>query len=547
MKGKYSYKTKKELTEILTDLEYKYESLKDSYNKDITEYERSKKDVEVSRERYRTLVENLNEIIYTLDLKARVTYVTPNIKEISGYSPSELIGKPFIQFVHPEDKKGRLKLFAKIILGIKIPSEYRFVTKDGRSVWVRTCARPLSRKGRIKGIQGVLTDITDLKKAEQELIAAKNRAEESDRLKSAFIANISHEIRTPMNGILGFAELLKNPALNENSQREYINIIKKSGKRMLNIIDNLIDISRIDTGQMKVSISDTDINAQIEDIYKFFKPDAENNNIDLSFQKGLPDKDALVKTDGEKIYAILVNLIKNAIKSNRDCSIEFGYQYTDKFLKFFVIDNGIGIPEEYSDTIFNRFVQVSPSRKTKSEGSGLGLSISKAYAEMLSGEIWLDKNKKKGSAFYFIIPYKPSDSKGAFEENKQTFDQEAIIKNLKVIISEDEEISKKLLTEMIKKHCREIIYTQSGTETVKTVKNNPDTDLILMDIEMPEMDGYKATRKIRSFNKNVTIIAQTANALPDDRKKAIEAGCDNYLSKPLNKKNILSLLQKYFY
>ncbi len=247
------------------------------------------------------------------------------------------------------------------------------------------------------------------KQAEKELIIAKGKAEESDRLKSAFLTNVSHEIRTPMNGILGFAELLKEPGLTGGDQQEYIRLIEKSGARMLNIIDDIVNLSEIESGQVKVSVSETNVNGEIIDIYTFFKPEAEQKGLQIYYKNALPANEAIIKTDQNKLFAILSNLVKNAIKFTNQGSIEFGYEKKDKYLEFFIKDSGIGILPEHSEFIFEKFRQVNESLSRAYQGAGLGLAISKAYVEILGGRIWVEsdpesKSGGKGSTFYFTIP-----------------------------------------------------------------------------------------------------------------------------------------------
>ena len=221
----------------------------------------------------------------------------------------------------------------------------------------------------------------------KELLKAKEQAEESDRLKSAFLANMSHEIRTPMNGILGFAELLKEPGLTGKEQQDYIRIIEKSGARMLNIINDIVDISKIEAGLMKLEIQDSNVNEQIQDIYTFFKPEVEAKGMILSFHTPLPTIEAILKTDREKVYAILTNLVKNAIKYSNTGIIEIGYNKRDSDLEFYVKDTGIGIPNDRHGAIFERFIQADIPGEWAQQGAGLGLSITKAYVEMLGGKI----------------------------------------------------------------------------------------------------------------------------------------------------------------
>ena len=240
----------------------------------------------------------------------------------------------------------------------------------------------------------------------KELIAAREKAEEGDKLKSAFLANMSHEIRTPMNGILGFAELLKKPHLTGNEQQKYIRIIEKSGARMLSIINDIIDISKIEAGLVNLDIKKTNVNDQIEYIYTFFKPEVEDKGMKLLYKKTLSAQESIIKTDGEKVYAILTNLVKNAIKYSKDGKIEIGCKKKDENLEFYVKDTGIGIPKERHEAIFERFIQADIADKMAHQGAGLGLSITKAYVEMLGGKIWLESKKEIGSTFYFTLPYR---------------------------------------------------------------------------------------------------------------------------------------------
>jgi PAS domain S-box-containing protein len=380
-----------------------------------------------------------------------------------------------------------------------------------------------------------------------ELTIALEQAKESDRLKSAFLTNMSHEIRTPMNGILGFTELLKEPNLSSDDQQDYIQTIQISGARMLNTINSIVDISKIESGLMKVDIKETNINEKIEFTYKFFKPEAEIKGLQLLFKNSLPAKEAIIKTDNEKVYGMLTNLIRNAIKFTYEGSIEFGYEKKGEYLEFFVKDTGIGIPQNQHKIIFERFRQGSESHNRGYEGSGLGLSIAKSYVEMLGGEIWVESEEGKGSIFYFTIPYNAvSEEKIEIVNAVSAEHKEVEIKNLKILIVEDDEISYSFLTRVLQKISHEVLHAITGVQAVEACRNNPDLDLVLMDIRMPNMDGNEATRQIRQFNKDVIIIAQTAFAFSGDREKAIEAGCNNYITKPINYILLKELINKYF-
>lgn len=362
---------------------------------------------------------------------------------------------------------------------------------------------------------------------------------------------MSHEIRTPMNGILGFAGLLKEPELSGEQQIEYIQIIEKSGIRMLNIINDIISIAKIESGIMDIHLSETNINNQLQFVYDSLKLDADHKKLKLSFTHSLPDDEAVITTDSEKFYGILSNLVKNAIKYTDKGTIEFGYAVKEENVEFYVKDTGIGIPKEKVEVIFERFIQADISDKMARQGAGLGLSISKAYAEMLGGKIWVDSEESKGSTFFFTLPCNiNTDKKVNITDgfNVDTEEKTVIPENLglKVLIAEDDKASEMLISIQLEKFSREILKVNTGTRAVEACLNNPDIDLVIMDIQMPGMNGYDATRKIREFNKKVIIIAQTAFALEGDKEKAIEAGCNNYISKPISQDALLSLVQSFF-
>ncbi len=379
----------------------------------------------------------------------------------------------------------------------------------------------------------------------------KQRAEESNRLKSAFLANMSHEIRTPMNGILGFTGLLKEPELSGEEQQKYIQIIEKSGARMLNIINDIVSISKIESGIVDINLSETNINNQLQFVYDFLKLDADNKNLKLSFTCALPEKEAIIKTDSEKFYGILSNLVKNAIKYTDKGTIEFGYTNKGEEFEFYVKDTGIGIPKERQEAIFERFIQADIVDKMARQGAGLGLAISRAYVEMLNGRTWVESEEAKGSTFFFTIPCNIdyvkniNNTTNVFSENKS---KPIIPKKLglKVLIAEDDEASEMLISIELEKFSREILKVTTGIDAVEICRQHPDIDLVLMDIQMPGMNGYEATREIRKFNKDVIIIAQTAFALIGEKDKAIEAGCNDYIAKPIKKAELQSLIQKNF-
>jgi len=487
--------------------------------------------------------------IVITDTLGKIDYVNPKILEITGYELDEIIGKNPRIFISENNLPNYYKdILDAISNGKTWRGELQIKKKNGQLYWGLVSISPIiNQKGNITHYLIVKEDITKLKKFEQDLILEKEHAEESDRLKSAFLANMSHEIRTPMNGILGFTELLEKPDLTGEQQQKYIRIIQKSGARMLNIINDIVDISKIESGQMVLLISETDVNELIDSIYSFFKPEVEQKGMQFSFDCSLSGKNAIIKTDQEKLYAILTNLVKNAIKYTEKGSIEIGYRSKPSELEFYVKDTGVGISDNQKEVIFKRFRQVSEKLSRNKEGAGLGLSISKAYVEMLGGKIWVESEHGKGSTFCFTIPAELKSKSDKFERfSKLPPKDKKLIENLKLLIVEDDEISNLFITALVQNNRHKVIYAKNGIEAVEACKNNPDIDLILMDIRMPEMDGFEATRQIREFNKDIIIIAQTAYGFTGDREKALNAGCTDYISKPILIKELQTLMLKYF-
>ena len=379
-----------------------------------------------------------------------------------------------------------------------------------------------------------------------KLRIAKEKAEESDRLKSAFLANMSHEIRTPMNGIIGFSELLKGADLESKDSQKYLSIIQGAGNRLLNLINNLIDISKIESGQIETHPKEVDVKTQLMDILDFFKPEAAAKNLELSLNIILPEMAYRIVIDYDLSYAILINLVKNAIKYTDKGSIEFGCRrHSDKELLFYVKDTGIGIPDDRKHAIFDRFVQADIADQEAREGAGLGLAITKAYVELLGGKIWIEDIAEVGTIFKYVLPFISVEDKEINERNnrKTNINQ---MKKLNILIVEDQEASDLLLTIPLERQGHQLFHAADGRAAILLCREHPEIDLILMDIKMPNMDGYEATRQIRIFNKEVIIISQTAYALAGDREKSINAGCNEYLTKPIDMEKLRSLVEKYF-
>jgi PAS domain S-box-containing protein len=522
--------------------------------RDITMRKEAQNALLESELKYRSFFENNMDAILLTSCDGKTLSANQAACDMFGYSSDELVklGRSGV-----EDKNDtRLSILIKERdLRGNAKGEVTFRHKDGTRFPAEISSSIFKNKeGHSRGSM-IIHDITERKRVENELILAKELAEKSDKLKSAFLANMSHEIRTPMNGILGFTELLKEPMLTGEEQKEFIGYIEKSGERMLNLINDIISISKVESGQLEVSLSTTNINEMVEEICLFFRHEAELKTISLRFSDHLPPESAIISTDREKVNAILTNLVKNAIKFTKSGSIEIGYNYKAGYLEFYIKDTGIGIRPELKELIFERFRQGSESLIRNYEGAGLGLSISKGFVEILGGKIWVEANSdislasqhRTGSTFFFTIPYIPlkQEKDNLLKIIRKAEDQNQN-KNLKILIAEDDEISELLISINVGRISNNVMKVRSGSEAIEFCRNNPDIDLVLMDIKMPLMDGYEATRQIRKFNKHVIIIAQTAYGLNGDREEAIDAGCNEYISKPVNLATLNNLIKSYF-
>ena len=414
-------------------------------------------------------------------------------------------------------------------------------------------------------------DITEIRKMVVDLTIAKEKAEESDHLKTAFLNNLSHEIRTPVNGILGFLQLMQEEELKEEEWDEYFGIINKSADRLMKTINDIVEVSQIQLGQRKPKISTTNVSLLTDQVFDYYKHEALNKGLDFIVNK--PSDIGFIESDDEKLKSILSILVENAIKFTCSGSIQFGYKLTDytyneqdgsieqglpcqiedcskerpQAIEFYVKDTGIGIPDDKHLVIFDRFIQVDVSNTRHFEGSGLGLSIAKAYVEMLGGTIGVESQPGKGSLFYFTLPYVLRMEQGKSLTNEGDIFNEAELPGMKILVVDDDLPSAHLLSVMVKRYGTQIINAGTGMEAIAICKTIPDIDMVLMDIKMPGTDGYEATRQIRQFNKHVVIIAQTAYAPAGEREKALEAGCNDYISKPILKTNLDRLIKKYLY
>jgi PAS domain S-box-containing protein len=489
-------------------------------------------------------VEQSPDSIIITDTEGVIEYANPTTVALTGFTAEELYGKKTSIFSSGDKSEINYEeLWETIKSGQIWNGEFLNQKKNGELYWESATISPIcNQNGLITNFLAIKEDITDRKNLTRELILAKEKAEESDRLKSAFLANISHEIRTPMNGILGFSELLKNPQLLPEAKNRYIQIIEQSGNRMLSIITDIVDISKIESGQMNLESNKINVNHLLSELAVLFTPEAQAKELRLSFTTALPNEKSFIQTDRNKLTQVLTNLIKNSLKFTKEGSINFGYELVDDYLEFYVKDTGVGIPADQTEIIFEQFRQGSISLTRAYEGAGLGLSISKAFVEMLGGTIWVETKLGQGSVFYFRIPYNKQSQKPVhFEEGKESTPTSNVIT---ILIAEDDVNSLMFLRTLLELDGLKILEAANGQEAVEAVKDHPEISLVLIDMKMPIMNGFEATRLIKQIRPKLPVIAQTAYAFAKDQDEALQAGCDDYISKPIKKQALMDKIHK---
>jgi len=381
----------------------------------------------------------------------------------------------------------------------------------------------------------------------REFIRQKEKAMKSDKLKSAFLANMSHEIRTPMNAIVGFSQLLSDGAGSDNKQ-QYINIIQNSSDNLLRLINDIIDLSKIEAADLEIKQSEISVRElfiELKDVYTIEILKREKTEVQISYN--LSDDDIFVQSDSLRLKQILSNLLSNALKFTSHGTIIFSCEKKGKELIFTVSDTGTGIPEEDQSKIFDRFTKFN-YQGMNTEGTGIGLSIAEKLVSLLNGRIWFNSIFGKGSDFFFSIPYVAPKNQSSLQKKTQKMSLPQAAENLKpILIVEDNTTSYMLIKEFLRPLNVEIHHVTDGTDAINFIKMNPDIRLILMDIKLPFMDGYEATKAIKKINPKIPIIAQTAYAMIGDREKALSAGCDDYITKPLNIKNLQELVSIFLH
>lgn len=520
---------------------------------DITEWTQRERELRDSELRYRSLVESFHDMVFLTDYSHRMVYANPSLERHTGYILQDFINDTEnILFIHPDDDAQVMKNIREFIgsnENFSKPYENRFIDKWKRMRWHSTVISKVIFKGN-PALQFICHDITNRKEYENQLMQAKYKAEESDKLKSAFLANMSHEIRTPMNAILGFSSLLSDDSINNDQKDEFIGIIQNSGQQLLALINDIIDISKIEAGQMRISKTLCGLNQIINELYISFNSDLAIKNKKEIELKILIDKyceGLIFMTDEVRLKQVLSNLISNAIKFTHKGKIEINCKQKDNnYILFYISDTGIGVPEDMHKLIFEPFRQVENSQSNQYGGTGLGLSISKNLVELMGGEMWIESGIKTGSVFYFTLPLIRDIEKTSSNKKITEVDANYNWKDKTILITEDESSNFKYLQELFRKTEAKIIWAESGEQAIEICKNNSAINLVLIDIRMPGMSGIDATRIIRKIRPDLPVVAQTAYAYTEDKEKCFNAGCVGYLTKPIRSEKLFDVLSNIF-
>ena len=519
-----------------------------SVNEMITEIKESKLRNQEKDARYEKLFEESPEAIVFLNKDGIVQSINSAFTKLFGYEPVECINKDLDILIVPEELKEEALIYSSNFKeGFTKQIEAIRITKSKEKVYVSIIGTPLMVDDNLIGYYVIYRNISEQKAFEQQLYDSKIKAEESDRLKTSFLTNLSHEIRTPLNAIIGFSTLLNTKEVSREDQKEYLRLLGNSGKLLLEIIDNIIDISKIESSNLSINKTNNNINTMFDELLMDFK-ELKNNmkldQIELKLHKAINNKELLVLTDIKRLKQIFTNLLDNAFKFTSKGQVEFGYKLDGNEILCFVKDTGIGIDENELNFIFDRFRQADESTTRKYGGTGIGLALIKSLVELLGGKIWVESKKGDGAKFYFTIPYETSKEKSS-SPVKSNIIKNVNWKNKKILIAEDVEANYKLLHSYLTKTNATIKWAKDGKEALEIIDQEPDFDLILMDINMPIMTGHEALKELLNKGYKIPVVAQTAYATDEQRDEILSLGYSDYILKPITFPLLLQKISRF--
>ncbi|NSW46138.1 MAG: PAS domain S-box protein [Bacteroidales bacterium] len=499
------------------------------------------KKTELQLKIYERAFQNAPASIIITNPWGKIQYVNPFFTQITGYHAQEVFNQnPSILKSGYHNKDFYRNLWETILSGETWIGEFYNKRKDGTYYWENARISPITNtKGEITHFVAIKIDITKQKQMQQALIAAKEKAEQSEKLKTNFLANMSHEIRTPLNAIMGFTELLRNTPITEEEKQEYLKVIAQSSNRLFNLINDILEISKIETGEISVTKNIVEVDKEFDFIYQNLKLEAEEKKLSFFLNPTFP-RPLTIETDKSKLLSIVTNLVKNAIKYTHSGYVEFGYVLKGSILEINVKDTGIGIPKEKQNIIFERFVQADMRSNKPYEGVGLGLSIVKSYVEMLKGNIKVNSEVEKGSTFTVKIPVQLTAYQ-SIENNEQEQLTKPLFQCTHLLIVEDDPSSGDLLTIFLQAYCKQIFRAQNANEALQILQQHP-IQIVFSDIKLPDMNGFDLLKEIKKHNPNIIVIGQSGFAMEDDIKAALAEGFDFYITKPFSQNTINRLM-----
>ena len=518
---------------------------------DLTMIKEAEERLRQSESQYRTIIENTDEIIYTLSLDGRFTFVSPSWTRHLGHSVDEVIGRRFVEFVHPEDRSKGLAYTLRLFQdpGFRGSCDYRARHKDGSYRWHETSGSVVfGPNGGVIHFVGLSQDVTSKLEAKEALEVARDAALASSRAKSQFLATVSHEIRTPLNGVFGMTNLLADTELTE-TQRSYVRTIQSSGEILRRVIDDVLDYSRIEAGKLTISPIATDAISALHDVVSLFQGASREKGIALALDcSGI--KALQVYADPARMKQVVANLVSNAVKFTEVGGVRVVAKLiretsTAVILRIEVVDTGIGIKQDRADAIFEGFTQADNSMHRRYGGSGLGLTISKRITDLMGGTMGVQSQYGSGSTFWVELPL----SKIVVSNAKlDPIGSSISLEGLRVLLAEDNLINVEVAKIQIEKLGCSVMIANDGLEALNLYQNH-EFDVVLMDVQMPEMDGLESTRQIRAYEqasqKHTPIIALTATAFAEDKRACEDAGMDGFLSKPFKREELELILREW--
>ncbi|GEM_PF-1205275 len=511
--------------------------------------------VRESELRYRSVIDTVTEVIFQTDAKGVWTFLNPAWTRITGFQVDETIGTNFIDYVHPDDRDAGERILGPLLAG-EMPfcrRKVRYLTSDGGVRWIEVFAQVTrNAAGDVTGTSGTLTDVTEQHLAEERLRAAKDEADRANKAKSEFLAIISHEIRTPLNGVLGTIGLLLETQLNP-VQRRYVETAYESGKMLLSILNDILDFSKMEAGRLELEATDFRVRDTIRSVADLMRPRALAKEIELDVNIN-PDVPFALRGDAGRLTQIVLNLVSNAIKftDHGHVTIDVGLEGRTQdsvWIHFSVSDTGTGIVRADQEKLFNSFTQVDASRSRRASGTGLGLAICKRLVELMGGVIGVESVPGEGSTFWFIVPFKIAEQVPLpAEQHDDTVGAEAAVSRRegRILVVDDSPTNLMVAEALLTAAGYTVDTVDNGAAAVAAVQQR-DYDAVLMDVSMPVMDGIVATTEIRGLGgrfRTLPIIAMTAHVLDRDRVACIDAGMDDYVTKPINKDALLDVLDK---